>query len=217
MSYIHEALKKAQKDKDARRGEYDGVLSTGRKGAMPGAKRVIRAVLLGVILLFLAFGAYSWLNSKVPETPKAIEPRKEQPRPVAPKPPVIDPGEIYGRARALHVAGRLTDARRLYLETLEIDPGHTEALNNLGVIAIHEKDYASAHAFFEKATRLRPGYVDPYYNLACLCAIKGEPDQGLVYLKKAVSLYAPVRDWARKDPDLKGLRGLPEFQKIIQE
>ncbi len=217
MSYIHEALKKAQKERDTRRGEYDGVLSTSGKGARSVTRKAIRVAFLAVIILFLAFGAYSWLNSKVPKTTKAIDHREERPAPPPHQEPVIDPKEIYDRARALHIGGRLTDARRLYLETLKIDPGYIDALNNLGVIYIHDKDYPAASSILEKATRLRPGHVDPYYNLACVYAIRGELGQSLAYLRKAVSLYGPAGDWAQKDADLKNLWESPEFQKIIQK
>jgi len=216
MSYIHEALKKAQKERDTHRGEYDGVLSTGRKRPRTLTGKVIRVVFLSVIILFLAFGAYSWLNSKAPETIKAIDRKEKRPEPPPRREPVIDPKEIYDRAKALHVRGSLTDARRLYLETLKADPGYVDAMNNLGVIYIHDKDYPAARSVLEKATRLRPGFVDPYYNLACVSAIRGEPVESLGYLRKAISLHGPVRDWAKKDADLKNLWGLPEFQKIIQ-
>ena len=88
-------------------------------------------------------------------------------------------------------------------------------MNNLGVLYIRDKDYTAAQRSFEKAIQLQPGYVDSYYNLACLYAIKGEARQGLDHLKKAASLDRTAKDWARKDTDLENLRGLPEFEEII--
>ena len=90
-----------------------------------------------------------------------------------------------------------------------------DALNNLGVIYIRDKDYLAAQRSFEKAIRLKPGHVDPHYNLACLHAIKGEVKQSLAHLKKAVSLDHSARDWARRDTDLTNLRGVSEFEEII--
>ena len=109
------------------------------------------------------------------------------------------------------------DARRLYQEALRADPAYVEALNNLGVIFIYEKDYKGAQSNFEKAIRLNPAYVDSYYNLACLNAIKGEVRKGLACLKKAISLDQAVKGWAMTDADLKNLRKAPEFEKMIRD
>ena len=217
MSYIHEALKKAQKEKDTRRGEYNWVLSTNKKRPRIQTGRIIRVACLGLIILFLAFGAYSWLNPKTPATTKVIDHKRERPKPPPRKKPVIDPRKIYDRARALHMAGRLADARRLYLETIKVNPDYIDALNNLGVIYIYDKNYPAASSVLERATRLKPRNVDPFYNLACLYAIKGEQDQSLAYLRKAISIHQPAGGWARKDTDLKSLWELPAFQKITKK
>ena len=125
------------------------------------------------------------------------------------------PQETYDRARRFHKKGRLEEARRLYEETLRLDPGYVDALNNLGVIFIEKRDYLAAQRSLEKAVRLKPRYAEPFYNLACLNAIKGEIKLALAQLKKAVSLDPTVRDWARKDTDLENLRHLPEFKELI--
>ncbi|MFH1241678.1 MAG: AAA family ATPase [Pseudomonadota bacterium] len=189
----------------------------GTRRLLPWMPRAIQVAFLSVMVFFLAFGAYSWLSSKVPETTKAIDHKEKPPEPIAKKEPVIDPKGLYDRARVFHKKGSLADAKRLYLLTLEIDPGYVDALNNLGVIYIQEKDYPAALNILDKATRLRPGYVDPYYNVACVYAIKGELAQSIAHLKKAVSIYRPAIDWARKDTDLKNLWGSPEFEKITQK
>ncbi|GAI35587.1 unnamed protein product, partial [marine sediment metagenome] len=49
---------------------------------------------------------------------------------------------------------------------------------NLGVIYIQEGSYSEARKSLENAIQLKPEYVDPYYNLACLYAIKGEVRNG---------------------------------------
>lgn len=213
MSTINEGLKKAQKERDARNIKYRGVLAARGKGRKPwGGRAALRAALF-VIGISLAFIAYSWLDFKTPNQPPGPE------RPKVSKglqtENISDVKAFYGRASNFYKGGRLEDARRLYRETLRLDPGYGDALNNLGVIYIHDKNYLAAKRSFEKAIRLKPGYVEPYYNLACLYAIKGEVRQSLAYLKKAVSLDPSVRGWARKDTDLENLSGMPEFEEII--
>jgi len=83
------------------------------------------------------------------------------------------------------------------------------------VLHLHHKDYPAARKCFEKAIRLKPDYVDPYYNLACVSVAQGQSEQGLRYLKKAVSMDSAVRAWAKKDPDLDVLRGDPGFKTIM--
>ncbi len=125
------------------------------------------------------------------------------------------PQETYDRARQFHKEGRLEEARRLYEESLRLDPGYVDALNNLGVIFIGKRDYVAARRSLEKAVRLKPRYAEPFYNLACLNAIRGDIKLALAQLKKAVSLDPTVRDWARKDTDLESLRHLPEFRELM--
>ena len=125
------------------------------------------------------------------------------------------PQETYDRARQFHKEGRLEEARRLYEESLRLDPGYVDALNNLGVILIGKRDYVAAQRSLEKAVRLKPRYAEPFYNLACLNAIRGDIKLALAQLKKAVSLDPTVRDWARKDTDLESLRHLPEFRELM--
>ena len=89
------------------------------------------------------------------------------------------------------------------------------ALNNLGVILINERNFPAARTRFEKAIRLKPGYIDPYYNLACFYALTNQPEEGLRYLKRAVSINPKVKGWALKDTDLEKLRNRPGFGDIL--
>jgi tetratricopeptide (TPR) repeat protein len=226
MSYIHDALKKAQKEKDGLHHAYEGVASTpGKKLKLLSGKALWLAPLL---LVSLAFAVYLLLPSGDTEGP-VVEPARpklkgktETPvaEPARPKPKarpknVGRPEVMYEKARTFHKRGRLQAAKRLYEKTLSIDPGHVDALNNLGVIQLQEGNYPAARISFTEAIRLQPDYVDAHYNLACLNALGGEASQGLVHLKKAVMVDPTVKEWARNDPDLDNLRALPEFKVIV--
>jgi len=210
MSYIHEALLKAQKEKDARHPRYQRTLSdtAGKPGIFSG--RAVWMISFGVILL--AFALYSWLDFKGNKTVPASEVLRPEAQSRSEDNAKAE--ECYERARHFHKIGRLEDARRLYQKTLMLDPGSVYALNNLGVLYMQDKNYAEAQNSFEHAIQQKPDYVDPYYNLACLHALKGETIRSLAQLKKAISLDTSVREWARKDRDLQSLKGEPGFQEI---
>ena len=226
MSYIHEALKKAQKEKNGRDHEYPGIASTpGEKLGFFSGKALWLAPLL---LVSLAFVLYLWLPSGDNEVP-ATEPAKPKlaekteapvveparPRSTAKQQTAANPDVLYEKARAFHKRGRLQAAKQLYRRTLKADPGRVDALNNLGVIQLQEGNYPAARTSFTEAIQLQPDYVDSHYNLACLNAIGGEPSQGLVHLRKAVMMDPAVKGWARGDADLENLRALPGFEEIV--
>ena len=254
MSYIHEALKKAQVERDLGKESYGGIPVPHRKKSFFTAKKTVFSIAL-LLLVLLAFAGYSWWDLKAekrggdksntlgvtpPETRRPSAARKERagtlkspranpsppesmgkPAPApATHPPVKsreDIAESYQKARAFHREGRLPDAGMWYDKVIAMDPGHVEALNNRGVLHLQHKDYRAARKCFEKATRLKPDYVDPYYNLACVSAATNQVKQGLRYLKKAVTMDPGVKGWAQQDPDLDPLRGRPEFAEILKE
>lgn len=218
MSYINEALKKAQKDRDILHIQYSGLIEESRKEKRTFGNKAFRYSLLLLILILLVFTSYSWLDlpdGKTVSTPEFKSPAKTGFRESHAE--ITEIKDLYHKAGHLDKKGRFQEAKKLYEEIIGLDPGYIEALNNLGIIYIREKDYTAARRSFNKAILLNPGHVESYYNLACLHAIEGEVKQGLVYLKKATSLDNAVRGWARDDSDLKNLRALPEFNDIIAE
>ena len=213
MSYIHNALLKAQKEKDARFPKYKKILlgSKGKQGIF--FKRTVWLVSLVVILL--AFTLYSWFDFK---NKRIISFPKNQKTVVHYKVEASSDGvEFFERAKYFQKVGRLKEAQRLYKQALMIEPGNVSILNNLGVIYIQKRNYSKARDSLESAIRLKPEYVDPYYNLACLYAIKGDVMKSLDNLEKAVSLNKSVMEWARKDRDLQNIRGVHEFEEIIEK
>lgn len=66
------------------------------------------------------------------------------------------------------------------------------------------------------ATSLEPGNATARYNLACSLALKRKLAEALGELHKAVKLGYDDVEWMLKDPDLEGLRVLPEFRRIVE-
>jgi Flp pilus assembly protein TadD len=123
---------------------------------------------------------------------------------------------LFNNAVSLTRDNRIDEAKLAYRKVLRINPGHIKALNDLGVLLLHEGEYELASSYFQKAVRLDPENVDPYYNLACLYALSGNKEKGMVHLVKAADLDSRVKEWARKDNDLASLKDLPEFNEIIE-
>jgi tetratricopeptide (TPR) repeat protein len=247
MSHIHEALIRAQKERDALVLRYSGILSASKRKKRILSGRTIRCALPLIIVVFLTFFYNTWFDltasktrqtyeknqRRFQSTPKGNGPAKPQEivmgkqgeafladrqEPVLEKHQETDlkkAQETYNSARRLHKKGRLEEAMRLYKETLQLDPGYVDALNNLAVILISKRDYINAQRTLEKAVRLKPKYAEPFYNLACLNAIRGEIHLALEHLKRAISLDPNVKYWAPKDKDLENLQHLPEFKELI--
>ena len=214
MSYIHQALKKAQVERDDRHGRYGGIISSRSKKSGLGKKPIL-FIIVSFVILFLAFMTYSWLDYSGPQVETKITPKKRKPvqRPVPEK--TADAMGLYERGKEDHKNGRLNRAKMWYEKALIADPGSVVALNNLGVLLIKDKNYPAARSRFEKAIRLKPRYVDPYYNLACLFALTDQPEQALRYLKRAISIHPEVKTWALEDADLGKLHDLAGFKGIV--
>ncbi|MBL6979158.1 MAG: hypothetical protein ISR61_09420, partial [Desulfobacteraceae bacterium] len=57
MSYIHQALKKAQVERDDRYGKYGGIISSRSKKSGLGKKSIL-LIIVSLAILFLAFMSY---------------------------------------------------------------------------------------------------------------------------------------------------------------
>lgn len=213
MSYINEALRKAQRERDAADYVARGILSsTGKKAGF--TLRGWLYISLAVIILF-ALALYLWLgfNDKTLRSTSTIGEL-----PVATTTDSVkSANDFYDKARLFHKNGNLSNAKLYYQKALMLDPEHVSALNNLGVLYIQEGDYQAGEKSLAEAIRVRPVYADSYYNLACLYALKGNEIKGLEHLKKAASLDKSVLEWARRDKDLEKIRRLQGFNDIIED
>ena len=242
VSYINEALKKAQRDRDAKRIKHFGRMRYTGKDKADKQKKLFGCIILSLLVLGLGFMAYLWLYTPHDQSlgyleNESIESGLQDPKNVTNKrglqnkptfeklnvsTPVsegITPNttRLYDRAKDLYQRGRFQDAEKLYKDVLRLDPEFLDALNNLGVVYIRIRNFNEAKECFEKAIQLEPDSVEPYYNLACLHSIKGEVKEGLIQLSRAINLNPSVKDWAEEDPDLLNLRGVPDFKDVIKD
>ena len=227
MSYINDALRKAQKDKDNRYGGFGGVIAPSSEGPNRARKRrVLVGTLAALVILVSAALLFAVYGLRQPSArPKGAPPppaiAAEEPAPKAAEravqPPAASEADLrYQEALIAQRAGDLPRAEALYEKVLALDSGHVRTLNNLGVIYMGQKKRGKAIAVFGRAVVLKKDYVDPYYNLACLYAQTNEIDESLWYLKVAAAIDGGVINWVKRDADMKNVAASPEFKKIME-
>jgi tetratricopeptide (TPR) repeat protein len=234
MSYINDALRKAQKERDGRYERFSGIITQGQ--SEPGQPRKRKLAIAAAIVLFSLVAAGLLLTLYVryqpSSTDKGIKPPVAAENPAASPPatrqeasatvqggtaPHEAPAEVrYKEALSAQRSGDHKRAETLYGEALALDPDHVRALNNLGVLYMAEQKEEQAIVLFGKAIVLKRDYVDPYYNLACLYARKNMIDESLWYLKVAMTISDDVKNWVLKDVDLKSVVASSSFKKIME-
>lgn len=241
MSYINEALKKAQRDRDSRYERFGGIIASGSAGTQkPGRRKlavgsaIALMVLIPAALLTVHFlkqpspvemGSLPSVLSENGETKPAMIPKAATDGASPAGDAAVSPGgspdkreaEVrYIDALTAHRRGDHRRAEDLYHQALMHDPGHVRALNNLGVLFMDQKKRGQAVSLFNRAIVLRKDYVDPYYNLACLYARAEETDESLRYLKMAMAINTEAVSWAMKDADMSSVVASDAFKKMME-
>jgi hypothetical protein len=123
---------------------------------------------------------------------------------------------------------QLDSAKKAYLDALErhrsqpimILPELWLCYCNLGVCYVMSKDYDLGRHYLEKAHIMSKGLdktdiAYSTYNLACLYAQKGEPNDSAKYLVKAIELDESWREQAEADSSFNQVRSHPKFLEAI--
>ncbi|MEP6509499.1 MAG: tetratricopeptide repeat protein, partial [Gemmatimonadales bacterium] len=107
-------------------------------------------------------------------------------------------------------------AKRLIDERLELNPDDARACQLGASTAARLGDNEAAADFSRRALTINPDDPLLLYNVACMYALVGNPDQALDCLEKAVDKGYGQKDWVEHDTDLDSLRDLPRFQRIVE-
>ena len=104
---------------------------------------------------------------------------------------------------------------RLIDERLELNPDDARACQlGAGAAAnVGEKEAAAEYA--RRALTINPDDPLLLYNIACMYAMLGNPEEAMNCLEKAVDKGYGQKDWVAHDSDLDSLRELPRFQTIV--
>ena len=101
---------------------------------------------------------------------------------------MIDPQSSFQEALVHHKAARLNDAARLYLETIEHDPGHTDAMCNFAALRSTQGAFDEAGQYFEMALGLIPNDADILTNYANMLSRQGLRDKAEARYRKALEV-----------------------------
>jgi tetratricopeptide (TPR) repeat protein len=229
MSYITDALKRAQKASDDRYLPYRDIISARPRRRVRGRKRLILGVSLAslVLLASTAFSLITYLgqegtlqeDSTIPAVSAAlrtkIDAASRQPARLVPENPARDAGILFQAGLRRQQAGDFGDAEIFYRKAIEADPKNFNALNNIGVLCMNQKRDGEAIDIFYRLIDAKGDWADPFYNLACIFSRQGDIPKSLKYLKIALWLNKDLREWARTDTDLEPLRSRSEYHKIV--
>ena len=91
-------------------------------------------------------------------------------------------------ALQLHQAGRLEEAKNIYLEILKNDADNADALHFLGLYYHQTGDNASAIPFISRSIELKPENPSFYLNFGPLLFSEGKFDEAEACYRKAISL-----------------------------
>ena len=75
-----------------------------------------------------------------------------------------------------------------YESALDIDPGHVDALNNLGMLSYEQGNLAEATLLFRRGAELHPHHVLSHFNLGSVLEESGELEKARKHLRMAVRL-----------------------------
>jgi 1,2-diacylglycerol 3-alpha-glucosyltransferase len=101
---------------------------------------------------------------------------------------ILKQGEDY------FAENELDNAKICFKKILEADPNHTEALNNIGVIAFQQGNYDQASPYFYRALEINNGYVEAIENLVKCLMAKGALLEAADAIKKAYELSVVTTD-----------------------
>jgi hypothetical protein len=136
-----------------------------------------------------------------PEDPKA---RRERARTIL-------------RDGAVHLSeGSFEQARKRFLEAIDVDSAVPEAYNGVGVTYRMRNDLAGALSWYKKALAVDPDFGDAYYNMACVYALQGRKQLALRYLQIAALNGYATADGIGADPDLELLRNEPAYHALVK-
>ena len=95
---------------------------------------------------------------------------------------------MYNEALRELQRGRVREAKNIYKQILVKKPNHTEALNNLGVIAMEEDNRKEALFYFKRILEYQKNYPKAYNNIGLVAMKDGDGKLAEEYFRKAIAI-----------------------------
>lgn len=122
--------------------------------------------------------------------------------------------EMKNRASQEYQKGNADKVELIYKDALNLRPNDIASLNNMGVLLMSKKEYVHAEQYFIQARNVNPYDASPYYNLACLYAVKQDKNTAIAYFRSALPYMSPrMKKKALEDSDLELIR--VELEQIL--
>ncbi|MHC1584299.1 MAG: tetratricopeptide repeat protein [Methanosarcinales archaeon] len=99
----------------------------------------------------------------------------------------------------------------LHHQTLQTQPANDQ--DETILLQFHK--YYSALESLEKAIELKPDDAGAWFNRACLYALKGEREDALADLRRAIELDSSFKEEAKKDKDFEALWDDEELKRLV--
>jgi uncharacterized protein (TIGR02466 family) len=96
--------------------------------------------------------------------------------------------ETFDLALKNHQNNNLQDAQNYYQKVLELNPDHSQTLNNLGVIYQGLGENQKAKEYYKKAIEINPNYTDPHNNLGIIFKALGDTQNAKDCYEKAITI-----------------------------
>ena len=101
------------------------------------------------------------------------------------------------------------EAERFYQSTLQLDPGHRGALNNLGVIAFDEQRLGAAETWFRRAIDVDPRNGKTHFLLAKTLLADGNASAARVEIDRALELMPAQPEFISLRNEIQSLQRQP--------
>ncbi|MEW6337106.1 MAG: protein kinase [Acidobacteriota bacterium] len=105
-------------------------------------------------------------------------------------------GAEAGLAAALEDAGRLEEAERALIRSVELRPGYWLGHNALGVFYFRHAKYGEAEAQFRKVVEISPENARGYNNLGGVLLQQGRPAEALPMFERSAALSPQAVTWS---------------------
>ena len=102
--------------------------------------------------------------------------------------------ETFNLAVKNHQEGKTDIAQNLYIKILEIDPNHSQTLNNLGIIFQGLGESQKAKECYEKIIEINPNYAEAHNNLGNIFQEVGDLQKTKECFEKAIEINPNYAD-----------------------